>query len=108
MSHSPSPPRPNKRARHSDGADSPLADVEHDPDFWLEDGNIVVVAQNTAFRVHRGVLARRSEVFSGLFTVPQPEYEVGVEKIDGCPVVRVQDSLHDFKHFLHALYDGME
>ncbi|KAL1951341.1 hypothetical protein VTO73DRAFT_490 [Trametes versicolor] len=55
----------------------------------------------------QGVLGRRSEVFSGLFAVPQPENEADVEQLGGCPVVRVQDSLHDFKHFLHALYDGM-
>lgn len=96
-SRSVSPSRPDKRARHSAGPDSPgFADVEHDPDFWVEDGNIVIVAQDTAFRAHRGVLARRSKVFSGLFAVPQPE---NVEKLDGCPVGRVQDSLHDFKHF---------
>ncbi|KAL1951342.1 hypothetical protein VTO73DRAFT_491 [Trametes versicolor] len=108
-SRSPSPHRPNKRARYSTEPDAPsAAEVVHDPDFWFEDGNIVIVAQDTAFRVHRGILARRSEMFSGMFAVPQPENEADIEKIDGCPMVRVQDSLHDFKHFLRALYDGMD
>ncbi|KAI0640026.1 hypothetical protein C8Q77DRAFT_1152936 [Trametes polyzona] len=95
----------NKRLRLDPDTD---ADPDKDKDFWLEDGNIVIIAQKSAFRVHKGVLSRRSEVFSGLFTVPQPEDDDGVEKLEGVPVVRVQDSSHDFRHLLRALYDGID
>lgn len=78
-----------------------------DPDLWLEDGNVVIVAQDTAFRVHRGLLSRHSEVFSGLFTLAQPDDQALTERYDGCPVVRVPDSSHDFRHLLRALYDGL-
>ncbi|RPD57118.1 hypothetical protein L227DRAFT_239457 [Lentinus tigrinus ALCF2SS1-6] len=83
------------------------ASMIKDSNLWLEDGNVVVVAQDTAFRVHRGLLSRHSEVFSGLFTLAQPDDEAAAELYDGCPVVRVPDSSHDFRHLLHALYDGL-
>ena len=80
------------------------AKPQQDESFWFEDGNVVVVTQQIVFRVHRGVLSRHSETFSGLFTLPRP---TAAEEFDGCPVVRVTDSSYDFKHLLHALYDGL-
>ncbi|KZT09932.1 uncharacterized protein LAESUDRAFT_645250 [Laetiporus sulphureus 93-53] len=74
-----------------------------DQDFWLADGNVVLLAGDHAFRVHQSILCRRSDVFHNLFRVPQPE---GGEMIDGCPVVCLSDSRHDVRCLLKALYDG--
>ena len=82
-------------------------EVVRDSDVWFEDGNVVIVAQQTAFRVHRGVLSRHSETFSGLFTLPRPVGDAAEDDIDGCPIIRITDSSHDLKHLLHALYDGL-
>ncbi|TFK81170.1 hypothetical protein K466DRAFT_443760, partial [Polyporus arcularius HHB13444] len=76
-----------------------------DPTLWLEDGSIVIVAQTTAFRVHSSILARHSETFSSLFTLPQPAD--GAETFDGFLVIRVPDSAYDFRQLLLALYDGL-
>ncbi|KAI0800659.1 hypothetical protein C8Q74DRAFT_433008 [Fomes fomentarius] len=81
-------------------------ELQKDLELWFEDGNVVVLAQQTAFRVHRGVLSRHSDTFSGLFTLPQPADPTRIESLDGCPIVRVPDSSHDFKHMLNVLYDG--
>ncbi|TBU49274.1 hypothetical protein BD309DRAFT_996973 [Dichomitus squalens] len=79
-----------------------------DSDLWFEDGNTVVIAQNVAFRVHRTLLSRHSDTFNDLFTIPQPTTLDSVgDCMDGCPIVRVADSAHDFKRLLHALYDGV-
>ena len=79
-----------------------------DPDIWFEDGNVVVIAQNTAFRFHRGTLCRHSEVFRGMFSIPQPaSLEDELEVTYGCPVIHVSDTACDFKRMLHAIYDGM-
>ena len=51
-----------------DGSDS----IRRDSDVWFEDGNIVVIAQNTTFRFHKGVLSLHSQAFRDLFSVPQP------------------------------------
>jgi hypothetical protein len=71
-------------------------------EFWFHDGSIVLQVQATLFRVHQSFLATHSEIFSDLFTVPQPDLP---EAIYGCPIVRLSDSSDDFIHFLRALYD---
>ena len=40
---------------------------------WYRDGNLVVLtSDNVAFRVHRCVLARQSEVFASMDAIPRP------------------------------------
>lgn len=72
-------------------------------DPWFEDGNVVLVASQTSFKVHRGVLAKHSDVFQGLFNIPQPE---DAEKYEGVPVIKMTDNPDDVSVFLAALYDG--
>ena len=73
-------------------------------DFWFHDGNIVIIAGSAAFKVHRGQLERHSEIFSDLFSIPQP-LEQGL--IDGCSYVELPDCPSDVFYFLSALYDGL-
>lgn len=73
-------------------------------DFWFVDGNIVIIAGPAAFKVHRGQLERHSEVFDGLFSVPQPQKQ---ELFDGCLWVELHDCPSDVFYFLGALYDGL-
>ncbi|KAL6298846.1 hypothetical protein BKA93DRAFT_923261 [Sparassis latifolia] len=77
--------------------------VQQDADFWFEDGNIVLIANRTAFRVHQGVLSRHSEVLRSLFILGQP---VDEETMFGCPSVLLSDSPTDLQHLLRVLYDG--
>ncbi|KAI0720087.1 hypothetical protein C8T65DRAFT_693031 [Cerioporus squamosus] len=104
-----SPSRPPAKRPRTDQITRGGSEPQQDASFWSEDGNVVVVAQQTAFRVRRGVLrvSRHSETFSGLFALPRPIDGTSEEMIDGCPANRVTDSSHDFKHLLHALYDGL-
>ncbi|KAJ7069643.1 hypothetical protein C8F01DRAFT_1113467 [Mycena amicta] len=77
---------------------------------WFDDGNVVLataVDPATAFRVHRGVMARHSEVFESMFLVPQPLTE-SVETLDGCQVVRMWDSPVELANLISALYDGVQ
>lgn len=73
-------------------------------DIWFSDGNIVLIADSAAFKVHHGQLERHSEVFRDLFSVPQP---VDQNLIDGCPSVELHDRPTDLYHLLIALYDGI-
>ncbi|CAL1699880.1 unnamed protein product [Somion occarium] len=72
--------------------------------LWYEDGNIVLVADTTTFRVHSSVLSRASDIFRDMFSLPQPQ---GEDTIDGCPVVHLPDSPHDLAIALDMLYNGM-
>jgi BTB/POZ domain len=65
--------------------------------YYLEDGNIVVVAEGVAFRVHRSLLTRHSEIFSDMFDM---------ETYDGCHVVRVPDATVHMLNLLSVLYDN--
>ncbi|PIL23563.1 hypothetical protein GSI_14876 [Ganoderma sinense ZZ0214-1] len=54
--------RPSKRVRTDDGLNAKLEpslddDLTSDEEFWLEDGNVVLVAGNRAFKIYRGLLA---------------------------------------------------
>ncbi|GLB38307.1 putative BTB/POZ domain containing protein [Lyophyllum shimeji] len=77
-------------------------------DPWFDDGNILLVTQEspTAFRVHRGVLGRHSEVFEGMFSIPQPSSNSNIETFEGCQVVPMYDLPSDLSSLIKALYDG--
>lgn len=72
--------------------------------FWFEDGNIIITAQGTSFKVHRGVLSRHSEVFRDMFLIPQPE---STETAPAYPVVDLSDTKEEVEYMLSALYDGL-
>ena len=75
-------------------------DIKRSEEFWLEDGNLVLVARDVAFRVYRGLLAAQSTVFQDMFASASPTTD---EAFDGCPVVRLSDSPEDLLHLLRVL-----
>ena len=74
--------------------------IERDSEFWLEDGNVVLVAQNTGFRVYKGLLAAQSPVFHDMFSAAGLQAD---ERYDGVPVVPLFDSPVDLRHLLRVL-----
>lgn len=75
----------------------------HRSDIWFEDGNIILQAQNTQFRIHRGIVALHSRVFKGMFPIPLPE---GEPLVDGCPLVHVFDDPEDWRNLLDIIYNS--
>ncbi|KAG9104535.1 hypothetical protein FRC06_001621 [Ceratobasidium sp. 370] len=77
------------------------------PRFWLDDGNVVLVASQpsqTQFRVHQSVLARQSRIFKEMLSYPS---RARFERIHGYPVVPLTDTEEDIAALLSALYDGL-
>lgn len=76
-------------------------------DIWLEDGSIILQAENMQFKVHRGLLARLSPIFADVFSVPQPapHQDNADLVVDGCTILQLQDSAQDVQYLLSALYD---
>jgi hypothetical protein len=74
------------------------------PDLYMDDGSVVLLAENTVFRVYLKWLGQKSEVFSNLasFDKVQPAHS---EMYDGCPLIRVSDTAEDLACLLVAM-DG--
>jgi hypothetical protein len=87
--------------------DKTLHFIRGDP--WFEDGNIVLRIGSEplviAFKVHRGVLARSSELFESMFSLPQPSEDDGT--ITESTIIPVYDNPKELSAFVKAIYDGV-
>ena len=77
-----------------------LEGASRDEELWLDDGNIVLVAGDTMFKVYRGLLAAQSPIFGDVFAVASSSRGA---HFDNVPTVRLTDSPEDLKHLLRAL-----
>ena len=77
--------------------------IEYD-EFWFEDGDMVLSVTEdgveTQFRIHRAILTIPSPVFRDMLSMPQPP------ECENLPVPLQDDSLHDVKALLGALYSA--
>lgn len=98
--------RPSKRARKEasvEGLGERTAGYVRSDTFWLRDGNIILVAEKVAFRVHQSVLERKSVIFEDMFRLPQPD---NAETWELHPLVHLSDSAEDIEYLLSAFYEG--
>ncbi|KAF7296523.1 BTB domain-containing protein [Mycena chlorophos] len=80
----------------------PSQTIIRSPDFFFEDGSIILQVQSTQFRVAKSMLALHSTVLRDMFTLPLPANEPMVE---GCPVVVLPgDTAEDWAHLLGVMY----
>lgn len=98
--------RLKKRMRASETEDELSASTRSET-FWFDDGNVILHVDNALFRVHRGVLARHSTTFNGMFPVPQPnENLLQNAMVEGCQVVHLkEDTVLDWERVLAVIYD---
>ncbi|KIK04780.1 hypothetical protein K443DRAFT_675565 [Laccaria amethystina LaAM-08-1] len=71
--------------------------------LWYNDGNIVLQAESSLFRVSLGVPAEHSPVFDGIQKLPQSQDQ---EMYGGCPLMVLPDKAEDLANFLRAVYDS--
>jgi len=71
--------------------------------LWFDDGNLILQAEQSLFKVYRGFLAARSSVFRDMFAFPPPAE--GNATYDGCTLVFLYDSAVDLAYFLKAILD---
>lgn len=85
-----------------------MSTIREDDQFWIEDGTVVVIANNAvAFRVYKGLLAHLSPAFRDLMTIG--DTSKNADLMDGVPVVHVDDAPESLRHFLNiALAPGFE
>ncbi|KAG8955788.1 hypothetical protein FRC00_005256 [Tulasnella sp. 408] len=89
------------------GGEQYYKDLKH----WYDDGNVVLVVQDNAFRVYQGILIKRSQVMRDMFGIPQPTTTSGVKdcvsdgqpSFEGVPIVKLDDKAAYFHLLLSAL-----
>ncbi|KAM5539606.1 hypothetical protein V8D89_006715 [Ganoderma adspersum] len=74
--------------------------LEQHEEFWFADGNLVLVARDTAFRIYRGLLTVQLQIFEDMFASASSNAQ---ESLDDCPVVHLSDTPEDLAHLLHVL-----
>ncbi|KAF7297680.1 BTB domain-containing protein [Mycena kentingensis (nom. inval.)] len=90
---------PTKRRREDENAEEPITGSS---DYWFDDGNIILQAESTQFRVAKSMLTKHSSVFRDMFTVPTP---AGEPIVEGCHVVFLPgDTAKDWTHLLSVMY----
>ena len=95
----------NRARVHSEPGEA-AADVlpKRDAEVWFEDGNVIVVADDTAFKVHRGVLSLHSEVFRDMFALATPDFSGYSPVVTTCPVVHLSDTANEIETLLGIMY----
>ncbi|PIL26499.1 hypothetical protein GSI_12257 [Ganoderma sinense ZZ0214-1] len=76
------------------------SNLRRHPEIWYDDGNLVLVAGQFAFRIYRGLIAGQSTVFSDLFASSTSSLD---ETFEECPVIHLFDSPQDLVHLLRIL-----
>lgn len=72
-------------------------------ELWFDDGNLVLAAGGTAFRVYKGILAKSSPVLADVLSEPQPE------KCEGCDVLHLRgDDPVDVARVLELIFCSPE
>ncbi|KAH9916564.1 uncharacterized protein BXZ73DRAFT_105759 [Epithele typhae] len=83
---------------------SKIQDIEK---FYFDDGTIILFIQGVHFRVHMGILAMHSPVFTDMATLGSVSHQVDATggNLDPCPIVELQDSVYDWRHALRVIYN---
>ncbi|TFK22912.1 hypothetical protein FA15DRAFT_643399 [Coprinopsis marcescibilis] len=93
----------------STSTEKPHSTCIRSPSCWFEDGNIVIRAENTLFRVHKSILSIQSTVLCDTFSVPQPMVHDPESESEGCLVLEFNDdSSADWTHVLELIYYGLQ
>jgi hypothetical protein len=101
MDPSPDSSPAKKRARTDSNVHDPNQWKRH-PTLYMSDGSMVLLANDTLFRMYFGLLSNYSEVFSGMATLSEcqpPDAEV----YDGCPLIRLTDDAEELAYFLDMI-----
>ena len=92
---------PPVEQNENDDESKPQVEVARSSTFWFEDGNVVLQAEHTQFRLHRSVLSMHCPIFRDMFACSLPE---NGPTVDGCPLVNLSETLEDVKNFVKILY----
>lgn len=76
------------------------------PSLWYEDGNVIIIADSTLFRVHQSMLSRRSPVFKALISLADRSDDERVNSKDACLKITIDDAKEDVERLIPSLYNS--
>ncbi|KAI0033273.1 hypothetical protein K488DRAFT_85041 [Vararia minispora EC-137] len=83
-----------------------MASIPRSRTYYLDDSLVVLAVDNELYRVHRSVLIRESDVFAGMFALPQDPAQSN--QVDGSddehPIVIPITTKEEFEAFLDYIY----
>jgi BTB/POZ domain len=71
---------------------------------WFNDGNIILEAELSQFRVYHGILSAHSIIFKDMFNLAQPSEG---ENVGSCLVVDLSDCAQDIHIILEVLHNSI-
>ena len=78
-----------------------LSSLQHDEEFWFDDGTVILIVSGVEFRVYKGTMVEHSTVFADMFSLPQP---AAAPNGPPCPIVHLDDSPYAWRHVLRVLF----
>ncbi|KAL0961353.1 hypothetical protein HGRIS_006309 [Hohenbuehelia grisea] len=78
-----------------------------DDHYYIPDGNVIILVENTLFKVHRSILANDTSIFEEMFN-PSEHRDASEEPEDGLsdelPIRFPEDTVSQFRALLWSLY----
>lgn len=74
------------QAKKKKACSSNLATTLPSPNFWYDDGNVIIQIEDTQFKLYKGHLTRHSPYFKQLLAGPEPTLHV-----DGVPIYIIDE-----------------
>ncbi|PCH41086.1 hypothetical protein WOLCODRAFT_99816 [Wolfiporia cocos MD-104 SS10] len=84
-----------------------LTGQKHHQEFYFEDGNVVILVEDTLYKLYRSLLEKYSTVFHEMWAMPPPP-ESTEGTTDDDPIVLHGISVADFNIFLQLLYPSVQ
>ncbi|KIO18639.1 hypothetical protein M407DRAFT_31715 [Tulasnella calospora MUT 4182] len=78
------------------------ARYRQDPDHWYDDGNVILIAGETAFRFFKSILSKRSQVMKDMLDLSQ-RTTINRTHFEGVPAVQLDDNPRYFSLLLDAI-----
>ncbi|KDQ17865.1 hypothetical protein BOTBODRAFT_171575 [Botryobasidium botryosum FD-172 SS1] len=102
------PEPPKKKVKHAsvEPSSGPITVRTRDHKYYFEDGNIILLVEDTLFNVHRSLLAQDSSIFGSTFSLPVSQTTSSdlEGSSDDSPFLLPGESAENFRLLLMALY----
>ncbi|KDQ17856.1 hypothetical protein BOTBODRAFT_171570 [Botryobasidium botryosum FD-172 SS1] len=85
---------------------TPPNPVKRHPEYYFHDGSVIILVEDTLFKVHRSMLVKDSSIFGSMFSLPPPESN-GKQfegQSDDNPLVLQGETAVRFERLLWSLY----